>query len=150
MGCEWEQLAREIAWNAFRRKLKERVLKKLAKRAVIGATAAAIDGPLPIGDFVGLVITVWSVAETGISLWDAYHSWKFIQKDVLERTQRLLAKAFEKYGDDLLNDEACCECLLEYLRRLARARNGNSARFKRIVISETKRLINCFKTCKRR
>lgn len=148
MACDWEDVAKELAWAAFKRKLKERVLKKLAGTAAAGAAAAAIDGPLPVGDVVGLIMAIWAVGEAGVGLYDAFHAWRFIQADVLARTTKLLEELTKRFGANFLEDECSCECLKSYLRNVIRARSAGSTRFKRELQKELRALVRCIRSCR--
>lgn len=148
MPCDWEEVARELAWAAFKRKLKERVLKKLAGKAAAGAVAAAIDGPFPVGDVIGIITLIWGIAEAGVGLVEALEAWWFLRDDVLRRSNRLIQELTERFGADFLDDECSCNCLKTYLRNLIRARAAGGSKFKRSVTAETRALIRCIRSCR--
>lgn len=150
MACDWQGLAIEVAWEAFKRKLKERILRKLAGRTVAAAAIAILDGPLPIGDVFALLFELWSLIEVGMDLDEAIAGWEFVRGDTVRRTERLVAQIERLYGAGILDHPRCCECLLTYLRALARARRAGAAHFKRALIRELRALFDRLKETMRR
>ena len=147
MACDWQVVAREVAWEAFRRKLKERIARRLAGRVAAGAALALLDGPFPVGDVIGIITIGWGVLEAVGGIWSAYSAWRFVRRDVLNRTARIIRKLARKYGENFLDNECACEALIDYLRALVRGRRGNGPRFLRLVTSETRVLLRRVKNC---
>jgi len=59
------RLARRAGWRQFWRV----IVRRFALRGAVAASLAAADGPLPVGDLIGLGLTIWMVWEI-IQLWD--------------------------------------------------------------------------------
>lgn len=47
-------------------------MKRAGTTAAAGGTAAVVDGPLPIGDIIGVVIAIGGAAWTAYDISDAY------------------------------------------------------------------------------
>jgi hypothetical protein len=99
--CDLLKAVEQAAFRYLLGLLINRVGKLLRKRAlavlVILVGAPLADGPLPIGDIIGLIVAV------GIGLWCIYDVVKTI-RDVLDRFRTGIWQMFKKLPQQLLDD----------------------------------------------
>lgn len=147
MACDYSDLAKEIAWKIFLKQLAKMIAKRFGTRAAIALGAALVDGPVPVGDIIGLLLLIWGAVDTALGFgdlltewWDVLWDWDKLVEDVL--------KALEKdFGAAVLDDPDNCECFKEYIRKLVWAHCGTTNAEKK---RRKKQARNELKSCIRR
>lgn len=148
MKCDFSDIIKELAWENFMRVLGRYVWRRFGRRAALALAAALIDGPIPIGDIVGLILIIWGVVDTIVGFGELWRAWNRTLANLDQIIAHEVEQWAKEFGDGFLKDKCKCECFKNYLRDLIRASRIRTARLRRTRRRAAKRrLRECIREC---